>query len=145
MIYFTPFRPLHIRRLVDIQGEQAEEAVFAIEMGEAAALAQHTSWTGWIGADVVGCAGIVPIWQGRSFVWALLGKGCAPHMLAITRLVREQLDAHENRRIEATVLHGFEAGERWARMLGFKRETPDGMQFYDPMGRTLSLYSRIKS
>lgn len=144
MIYFTPFRPLHIRRLHDVQGEQAEDAVFAIEMGEAAALAEHKAWTGWIGSDVVGCAGILPVWPGRSAVWALIGTRCGPHMRTITRFVREKLDQCEDRRIEATVLHGFKAGEQWAKLLGFKRETPDGMQSYDPAGRTMSLYSRCR-
>lgn len=143
MIYFTPFQPRHIRRLVGIQGEQAEDAVFAISLEEAAGYAAHPSWTGWIGADVVGCAGIIPVWENRSMVWALIGERCGPHMLKITRFVREQLRAHPARRVEATVLTGFEAGEQWMELLGFKCETPNGMCSYDPAGRTMSLYSRI--
>lgn len=145
MIYFTPFHARHVRRIVGVQSEQAEDEVFAIELGEAEALAQAgRAWTAWIGADVVGCAGLTPVWSGRTVVWALIGERCGPHMLAITRFVSTKLAECEDRRIEATVLTGFEAGERWVRMLGFELETPGGMRNYDTAGRTMSLYSRCR-
>lgn len=145
MIYFTRFKPHHILRLDDIQSEQAEDAVAAVSQIDATSLAEvGYAWTGWVGADVVGCAGFSPVWPGRSAVWALLTNKAGPHMGPITRFVRGQIDAHPDRRIEATVLHGFEAGQRWMKLLGFRNETPDGMECYDPAGRTLALYSLVR-
>jgi hypothetical protein len=141
MLYFTRFNPIHLRRFEGVQSEQAEEALFAVSMPEAAAVAQHEAWTGWIGSDVVGCAGFIPTWSNRAMVWALIGTRCGPHMLAITRFVRAKMTERPETRIEATVLTGFARGERWATMLGFTCETPDGMKNYGPDGATYSLYS----
>ena len=145
MIYFTGFRPQHILRLDDVQGEQAEDAIAAISQAEVTALAElGDAWTGWVGADVIGCAGFSPIWPGRAAVWALLTNKAGPHMLAITRFVRARIAEHPARRIEATVLHGFKAGHDWMKLLGFKNETPGGMELYDPAGRTMDLYSLVR-
>lgn len=145
MIYFTGFRPHHILRLDDIQSEQAEDAVAAISQAEATALAEvDAAWTGWVGADIIGCAGFSPIWPGRVAVWALLTNRAGPYMRQITRFVRQQIDAHPARRVEATVLTGFKAGEQWMKLLGFENETPEGMRFYDPAGRTMSQFSLVR-
>lgn len=144
MIYFTEFRPHHLLRLDAIQSEQAEDAIAAIDQASAHTLAQGPSWTGWVGEHVVGCAGFVPIWQGRAYVWALLTKRAGPHMTQITHFVRARIAEQPTRRIEATTLHSFEAGHRWLKALRFRRETPDGMECYDPAGRTMALYSLVR-
>jgi hypothetical protein len=145
MIYFTGFRPQHILRLDDVQSEQAEDAVAAISQAEATTLAEiGNAWTGWVGADVVGCAGFSPVWPGRSAVWALLTNKAGPHMRQITRFVRQKIAEHPDRRLEATVLHGFKAGQQWMKLLGFRNETPGGMECYDPAGRTMMLYSLVR-
>jgi hypothetical protein len=45
-------------------------------------------------------------------------------------------------RLELTVRFDFDEGHRWAKMLGFKVETPV-MPFYGPEGEPHSMYVRI--
>jgi len=145
VIYFPEFRPHHILRLDDVQSEQAEDAISAISQAEATTLAVvDGAWTGWVGEHVVGCAGFSAVWGGRASVWALLTNRAGPYMLPITRFVRSKIAARPERRLEATVLHGFKAGADWMKLLGFRNETPGGMEMYDPAGRTLDLYSLVR-
>lgn len=92
---------------------------------------------------VVGAAGIYPIWHGRAICWALLGANAGPYFVQIHRAVKRFLAIQQFRRLECTVDCGFDAGHRWARMLGFKREA-ERMQAFDAAGRDHALYARIR-
>jgi hypothetical protein len=103
---------------------------------------RHPSWT-VIGdeGEPIACGGCVQIWPGRYSAWAYLNEATGPHMLAITRYALECL-ATVKGRLEMTVRTDFEAGHRWARILGFTVETPV-MPFYGPEGEAHSMYVRI--
>lgn len=105
-------------------------------------LAKSPAKTGFIDGQIVGIAGVVPVWEGRAFAWSYLDVTAALHMLALTRAVRSYLDTLPVNRIEMTVICGFEAGHRWAKMLGFELEAPIMREFHP--GVDCSLYARVK-
>lgn len=98
------------------------------------------AYTGMIDGVPLISAGVSQQWDGRSFVWAVLSDKTGPHMLAITRLVKEFLDTRNEVRLEMQVKTDFAAAHRWAKMLGFQREGT--MRKYCD-GEDFDLYARI--
>jgi uncharacterized protein YciI len=96
------------------------------------------------GSRVIGCAGVVEVWDNRAMAWALMSRDAGRQMLTVHRLVAGFLAQAKWRRIEATVDAGFEAGHRWMRLLGFTLETPEPMRAYRPDGGDCFLYARVK-
>lgn len=105
-------------------------------------------WTGtWNGA-VAAVAGYTEPWPGRACIWIAFLDDFPQSVngavaLAITRLGKKLIASMRHRRIEATVLTGYEAGYRWARMLGFQCEGT--LRCYDPLGRDHQLFSIVRS
>jgi RimJ/RimL family protein N-acetyltransferase len=95
-----------------------------------------------VSGKIIGCGGLLRWWPGRASGWTLLSKETGQYMPRITRVVIRFLEIAEESRIEITVDDGFEAGYRWAELLGFKRECL--MRKYLSDGRDVWLYSRIK-
>lgn len=93
--------------------------------------------------SVVGAAGLYPMWNGRAVCWALLGANAGPYFVQIHRAVLRFLKVQTHRRIECTVDCDFDAGHRWARMLGFQLEA-ERMQAFDAAGKDHALYARIQ-
>lgn len=94
------------------------------------------------GGAIIATAGIIRIWPGRASAWALLSPTSGKHMARITRAVIRFLEVAEDFRIETTVDDGFDAGHRWANLLGFERE--GYMKKYLPDGRGAWLYARVR-
>lgn len=108
------------------------------------AIEKHPSWTAIDeNGEPVACGGLVQIWPGRHSAWMYLNDASAPHMLAITHYALDCL-ATVKGRLELTVRVDFDAGHRWARMLGFSVETPV-MPFYGPEGEAHSMYIRVNT
>lgn len=131
----VPYTP-DLARSMDVQRAQLGEA--AAESLDAAGPA----WAAIADGEVIACAGLVPVWEGRAYAWALLARGAGRHMLRLTRQIRSRLDAAGYRRVEMAVDSGFGAGCRWATLLGFRLETPFPMQGYLPNGKAAYLYAR---
>lgn len=73
-------------------------------------------------ADIpVACAGLSPMGEGSAAGWALLSLDAGKYMLELTRAVKDGLQKAPETTILIEVAVGFEAGERWARMLGFRK------------------------
>lgn len=104
--------------------------------------ASTEAYTATVDGRVVAVIGLVQLWPGRRYVWAYLSRDSGPHMLALTRRVRRWLRYHGSGRLEAAVDPEFAAANRWARLLGFRCETPEGMREYVP-GKDFLLYARI--
>lgn len=119
------------------------DGVHVPDANDVNALAMYEAWTMRIHGRVVGCAGIIPIWPGRFQAWAYIAEDIGPAgMVALTRAVRRFL-ALQHGRIEAHVVTGFKQGERWAKLLGFKRETPKPMRSFMPDGSSANLFARV--
>lgn len=65
-------------------------------------------------------------------------------MLGLTRIGRSIMGASQFRRIEMYVESEFAAGHRFARLLGFECETPQGMRGYMPNGDKAHQYARVR-
>lgn len=120
----VPFRRWHY----DWLGPAAEGSTVKIEAALLEMLEAQNSWTGVVDGDVIACAGTIQQWPGRHVAWAYLSHTSGPHMGWITRQVRKNLEGVQGR-IELTVRADFEAGLRWAKLLGFDIETPRLRQF----------------
>ena len=141
MIVKVPFRRHHLAWL-----EKAGYAIGgAVTPMDAATLdfleRNGTSWTAVVDGEPIGCGGTIQQWPGRHIAWAYLGEASGPHMLSITRAVRRHLNSVSGR-IEVTVRCDFEAGHRWAELLGFHIETPI-LERYGPEGEPHTSYVRF--
>lgn len=139
MIQIVPFEPEH----ADAMDVQIAQRMTPEERQQAMGESFGDAWTAMVDGEPVACAGLVPVWFGRAYAWALLSERAGAHMVAITRAVRRALDMGEFRRVEMAVRAGFAEGERWARLLGFSRETPEPMRAYLPNGQDAYLYAKV--
>lgn len=90
----------------------------------------------------VACCGVVEHHPGRAELWALLSPSSGPYMRGISKAVRGWIAQSKYQRIEAHVQAGFEAGHKWAKMLGFAPECV--LQKFMPGGVDGVMYSIIK-
>lgn len=105
-------------------------------------LMRYPAFAGVCNSGVAVISGVYDLGSGRLGAWALMGAGAGKNMVAIHRGTQRFLDMQSARRIELTVLCDFEAGHRWAKMLGFTLEA-ERMKGYDPDGRDHALYARV--
>lgn len=137
----VPFEPAHVVSLAPrLQPSQAGFPGLSPAYGQDL-LAGGPCWSllGAVGLPAA-CGGLFLQWEGRAIAWAFLAAD-AP-MLAATREAARVLDGCGFRRVECWVEVDFEAGHRWARMLGFEREGL--MRSFSPDGRDHILYARIR-
>lgn len=108
----------------------------------AAELAAHgESFTVTDGPDIIAVIGLIRQWDGCERAYALLSDKAGPSMLSITRQVRAYLEKCTVRRVEAAVQRNFEAGHRWARLLGFQ---PEGWMRKYWNDEDAMLYARVR-
>jgi hypothetical protein len=99
------------------------------------------AWTFDQDGEILGIAVIAPQWDNRALALVLLAQSAGSHFHKIHRAVHRFLVTCGIRRVEATVDVGFEAGDRWMKMLGFEFEGL--MRAYRPDGADMKLYARI--
>lgn len=137
----VPYKPEHLVSMVLQPSQQYLQRYITPEVAES--VAHHQAFSGLVGDEVVGCAGVIKVWEGRGIAWAYLSHRSGPHMVAITRAVKRFLDVCGLRRVEMAVDLEFEDGHRWANMLGFRLEA-GRMAAYRSDGGTCSLYARVR-
>lgn len=133
MIEVVDFQPHHARLIVPQAAQRVEFDAAPPISGEAVTLIRD--------GLPLACAGLVPLWAGRAYAWALLDQDAGPHLLAVTRAIRSRLDRSAWRRIEMAVAVDFPAGERWARLLGFGLECR--ARAYFPDGGDALIFVRV--
>jgi hypothetical protein len=126
---------------IRIQPAQADVAQWVTpEM--AAGLESPDSWTVLRDGEPVFCGGFWEYWQGRAVVWAIVSPAAGPLMARITRGVIRYLDLLPHRRVEVYADAAFPAGDRWARMLGFRHEGT--LAAFLPNGNDAHIYARVR-
>jgi len=135
----VPYRAWYLKWLQD-KGV-AEGGGLEFTDSQRHALQEHPGWVVLNGEEPIAAGGLVRIWPGRWSAWMYMTKDTAPYMLFITRAARERLKAAKGR-IEMTTQCLFEPGHRWAKLLGFRLETPR-LEAYGPDGEAHSGYARI--
>lgn len=123
------------RRQADMPTEDRVDTAMALS-------SQGAAWAVLDGDTVLAVAGVAEQWPGRGLAWCLLSRDAGSRMLGITRMVSRYLGALDYRRIEMYVDAQFGEGCRWAELLGFKNETPDGMEGFFPNGNRAFMYGR---
>lgn len=90
------------------------------------------NWTLLVEGTPLLCGGTLPQWPGRHMSWAYLNKHSGRHMCMVVRFARKAIRAPQCR-IDMTVRADFLAGHKFAKMLGYRVETP-WMESYGPEG-----------
>lgn len=143
MIQVVKFHPDHLKRL----RLQSSQEYFRTEFGNPdygqQLAASPYSFTGLADGEVMACAGVHELWEGRGVAWALLSEAAGPHMRSISRAALGFLAQAPWRRVEAMIDAGFEPAHRWARMMGLQQEGL--MRAYSPTGTDYYIYARIKN
>ena len=136
-----PFEPDHLQTLA-LQDSQAW--VMPMLSPEYGAMLKKAGlcFTAMEGEEIMACAGIMKIWEGRDLAWALISGNSGKHFIKIYRAIKLFIDTHPTRRIEATVDFNFAEGHRLMRMLGFEYEGK--ARAFMPDGRDVGLYARVK-
>lgn len=142
-VMFEPFQPEHGLGFVAQSAQMAE--AFGVcdwnaDQWEQRRAAAAASWSAMLDGRCIGLGFVWVRWPGRAEAGLLLGAGVVGSLMVpvhrkTTAVLAETARLHSLRRIETTVRQGFEAGHRWANMLGFtaegilRRYAPDGSDY----------------
>jgi hypothetical protein len=143
-VIVEPFRPFHIQ-LLKAQGVQAAQIQQVSHVPATYASVERppgVAMTVWNGEQIVLCGGVIPTGPKKGLLWAVLSANAGNHMLWLHRATLRFLDVEPWQRVEASVQHGFPAGRRWLKLLGFEFE--GRMRKYDLDGNTHLRYARIR-
>lgn len=142
MLEIIPYQAHHLLAL-ELQPAQAEWAARISEPGYAEAMTIGQAWTGMVDGKVVGCAGLLPQWEGRVIAWAFFSgsipRAAWPRVIAKMRAVF----AAAPRRVEAYVVSGNGPGLRLVSLLGFKIE--GRMAKFAPDGADCFMYAKVSA
>lgn len=120
MIYVVPFRPEHLE-LMDVGTEPTFGGKPSVSVLKY--MAKDHAFTVMRDGEPIACGGTLTNWAGNYMAWAYMTAASGPHMLQISRLVKQGLAGLKGRIAMTTPLR-FKQGIRWAKLLGFEVETP---------------------
>lgn len=143
MIEFRSFDAQHLRFLRP-QEAQAAEFRNLLTHGVHHLNASAVALSAWRAGRCLGAAGLVQIWPHKATAWALFDKEAGVGLVACARKMKRVIDMSPYSRVEITVAEGFDAGHRFARILGAVCETPEPMRKYGYAGGAETMYAIIK-
>lgn len=136
-----PFKGWHVAEMSDFAGQAWMAPHF--EKEDAATLERlGPAFSGALGGEIIGCAGLIICHERRAIAWALLSSRALQHFKPVHRAVRNFLRDQRISRIEAHVDCDFPAARRWVEALGFSIEV-ERMQRFLPDGRDASMWVRL--
>jgi hypothetical protein len=136
MIIIRPFRPLDMTA-IEVQAAQVqigEGHLLTLAQGmDYAAHGPAVSITRGTDGPLLCLAGLRQSYGHYATAWCVMADGKRNDFVAITRACRTMLDFHPHyTRVDTLVHVDFEAGHRWAQLLGFlpvhvmRHAAPDG-------------------
>lgn len=137
-----PYKPEHLDALLLQPAQEFMRPYFSDPQYRRALAVPGKAFAASHDGVVLGCAGVMPIWEGRAEAWALLGADLKNHFLAIHHATKRFLQACDVRRVEATVDAEFCPAREWIVHLGFRYEGP--LRAYTPDGRDCLRFVRIR-
>lgn len=138
----VPFKVEHLQA-IKLQAAQSD-AITGLGDAESIYLeCSEFAFSALEGDRVIACAGIIKLWEGRGHAWALLSGDIGNRFVAIHRAVKRAIDVSGYRRVEMDVDGDHKEAIKWAHMLGFYNETPDGMKGYVADGRLIYKFVRL--
>ena len=120
MIKIVALKPDHFDSL-DIQPEQRHILPY-INKEYVDYLTNSDSFSCFYNGEIIGCGGMIEVYQDRAILWSLVGANAGKAFVAAHRAVERFLSLYNYRRVETIVLTSHYAAHRWIRMLGFVRE-----------------------
>lgn len=103
------------------------------------------SFTGFTEDRIIGCAGILPLWDGVGHAWVVMSRDYKKHRIWIHKQVRDMFFkiavGKKFRRVQANVQCDFYDAVRWIEALGFKPESI--LRQYGPDGKDHYMYTRF--
>ena len=136
----VPFLPIHLDDL-DLIDQMEFMKPYLKDRLYAGFVDDEKSYSVTSNGKAIACGGMVKLDDFKWVIWALMGKETASHMTGITRAVKTFLEQNKKPRIEMHVRDGFDEAHKWAKILGFECETPNGMKNWADR-KTYYLYSR---
>jgi len=140
---YEPFNAGHLKYLTP-QREQKYDHAVLLNSEYAAIVNDNFGLSAWVGNRCIGAAGCVPIFASRAVGWAILSNDAAPYMIPIVRKFRAIIDGLPHRRIEISVRADFFDGQRFAKLIGMKLETPEPMRCHGANGEDEYMYAVVK-
>ena len=95
---------------------------------------------------ILGCAGVIPLWDGVGEAWSLISPIMREHFSltlhrGVTRFLNDLAARGTMHRLHCHVLEEFEDGHRWAKALGFYNEGV--MKAFGPMKENFCRYAKL--
>lgn len=143
-VEYRQCRPQHFECLDVQEGQKEELAVMLANTSYAEIACSHVAISAWLGNRCLGAAGFVPLFPHRAVAWSLVSQNIGTAMVDVTRKIRNILAADPTPRIEMTVDVDFEAGHKWAKLIGMTLETPIPLRKFGARGEDELMYVRIK-
>ena len=142
MLYGVPFQAEHLVALPLQTAQQWGRAY--LQLAQLRTLENEWASTLMDDGEPIACVGPAVYWDNRALVWSFLSdRVCRGNFLTIHRLAKAYLAGLPFRRLEAAVDVGFDAGHRWATILGFVCEASK-MEAFQVDGRDCALYARVR-
>ena len=133
-----PFKAGHLSALTDYAGQ----AWMAPHVSDYALEDLGPAFSGAIGGEIIGCAGLIICHERRAIAWALLSGKASRHFKHVHRAVHNFLRDQDISRIEAHIDCDFPGARRWVEALGFSLEI-ERMRGFLPDGRDASMWVRL--
>lgn len=128
-----------VKHFEELNGKNAVQLGVATQELEG----QKYSYAYFDGPDVVMVGGVIEYWFGRGESWAVISDHHRSSFIKVHNSAKRFFDECPIRRIEMSVVCGFENGHRWARALGFTLEA-ERLRAYLPNGKDAALYARVR-
>lgn len=141
-VEFRPCKPGHFE-FIEVQEQQRQELAFVVSTDHKETLCSHVAISAWLGNKCLGAAGFVPMFSHRAIAWALIAHDIGPALVPVSRKIRHIIALDPTPRIEMTVDVDFEAGHKWAKLLGMKQET-EALKYFGALGNSEIMYARIR-
>lgn len=132
---------------MNLTPEIRQETVMLLDPAGRDLIFKHSrTLSAWDGLKPIAAAGIIPYYPNiRAVGWAVFAPEARHHMTGIVRRALKFIKEDPARRVEMHITEGFDAGHKWAKMLGFKCETPEGMEAFSGIGKKQYMYSKVKT
>ncbi len=108
--------------------------------------AKGLAFTGYSGNHVIGCCGIVKLWDGHGEAWLLADSSITNHSKwayrHIKTMMQQVIDNMDLNRVQAAVKKDFPASIRFVEKLGFKAEGEMPEYF---LGETHVRYAKVRN
>jgi len=142
MIEIVQLQPLHLLE-IQMQAAQAGELQSGADLlAHGVRLCQRgMAFTVLREGRPVAAGGLVEVQSHYATAWALVGSDAGPAMTAMTRAVRRVIAARAYERVDLTVRADFEAGQRWAWLLGFEKVAT--LRKWGPDRSDYTLYEKV--